>query len=309
MGQPLISVIIPTYNRASLVTRAIESVLAQEGASLEILVVDDGSTDNTEAMLAQYGNAIRVIRQDNGGVEKARNRGVELAEGEFVWFLDSDDQLLPGALEALVGGMKMHSAADVLYGWAQIVDHSGQRAQWFRPTANGRVWSQYLYSNPTPVGTFAVRRACATQFPFNRIFYEDWDFLLRLAFRVDFACVHARLAEIEYQPVRRSTAYRPEETLESVQALYSSLLADPISRPFLLSRRNYLEANACVMLGHQYRVMLNDRVAARGAFLKAIRTAPTFSRAYLGLVQSLLSASTTRALRAWRDRWFKVSNT
>lgn len=305
---PSISLIIPTYNRASLVARAVESALAQQSAELEILVVDDGSTDDTLAVLDGYGDRIRVVTQVNGGVEKARNFGVEQASGDYIWFLDSDDKLLPGALAAVLAGMKQYPAVDVLYGWAQIIDAAGHRAQWSRPTANGRVWPQYLYSNPTPVGTFIVKHICAARFPFNSILYEDWHFLLRLSFQVDFRCIRVCLVEIEYQPIRRSTDYEPDEVLRAARLMYSRLLSDPISGPLLQPYRNYLDANAYVMLGHQYRVMLNDRVAARQAFLNAIRCMPTFRRAYVGLAQSLLSASAIRLLRIWRDRWFTNIN-
>ncbi len=76
---PLVSVIIPTYNRASLITQAVDSVLAQSYRAVEIIVVDDGSTDETEAVLARYGHSIRVIHQPNRGRSEARNTGLEAA--------------------------------------------------------------------------------------------------------------------------------------------------------------------------------------------------------------------------------------
>jgi glycosyltransferase involved in cell wall biosynthesis len=88
---PLVTTIIPTYNRASLVCAAIESVLQQSYRNVEVIVVDDGSIDDTQARLAPYGNAVRVIVQDNAGPAAARNRGIEAARGEIVTFLDSDD--------------------------------------------------------------------------------------------------------------------------------------------------------------------------------------------------------------------------
>lgn len=99
----LFSVVIPAYNYAAYLPRAIDSVLAQSGDDFEIIVVDDGSTDDTHTVGARYQQLhperVRYLRQDNGGPAKARNRGIEEARGDFLIFLDADDRLLPEALE------------------------------------------------------------------------------------------------------------------------------------------------------------------------------------------------------------------
>ena len=97
---PLISVVIPTYNRGWILKEAVDSVLAQKYPAYEVIVVDDGSTDDTAAILAGYGNHITILRQENRGVSAARNRGVRKAGGNLLAFLDSDDLWLPGKLEA-----------------------------------------------------------------------------------------------------------------------------------------------------------------------------------------------------------------
>jgi len=99
MKRSSVSVVIPTYNSGEFVTQAIESVLSQTVAPAEIIVVDDGSTDDTAAALAPYENRIRYIYQENMGVSAARNRGVEAANGDFVAFLDADDIWHPQKLE------------------------------------------------------------------------------------------------------------------------------------------------------------------------------------------------------------------
>lgn len=98
LKNPKVSVIIPTYNRAHCVGEAIESVLSQTFRDFELIVVDDGSTDNTQEVLSKYGSAIRVIRQENSGVSAARNTGIKASRGEWVAFLDSDDLWEPEKL-------------------------------------------------------------------------------------------------------------------------------------------------------------------------------------------------------------------
>lgn len=100
---PLVSVVIPTYNRAGMVTAAVDAALSQAYAPLEIIVVDDGSTDDTREVLAAYQDRIALLAQSNRGVSAARNRGVRHAAGEFVAFLDSDDLWRPGKIAAQVG--------------------------------------------------------------------------------------------------------------------------------------------------------------------------------------------------------------
>lgn len=104
-----VTVVIPTWNRARLVAEAIDSVLAQSLAPREILVVDDGSTDDTVVALERYGNAIRVLRlKENRGVSAARNRGIEASLGRYVAFLDLDDLWLPRKLEAQMAYVREH---------------------------------------------------------------------------------------------------------------------------------------------------------------------------------------------------------
>jgi glycosyltransferase involved in cell wall biosynthesis len=94
-AQPLVTVVIPTYNRARLLGEAIDSVLAQQWSSLQTVVADDGSTDSTPELVSRYGDRVEYFHQPNAGQAAARNRGVERARGEFIAFLDSDDLWLP----------------------------------------------------------------------------------------------------------------------------------------------------------------------------------------------------------------------
>lgn len=98
MKQPLISCIVPVYNGELYLREAIDSILAQTYRPLEIIVVDDGSTDATPDVVAGYGDRLRYIRQPNAGPGAARNHGLNLAQGEFIAFLDADDLWHPDKL-------------------------------------------------------------------------------------------------------------------------------------------------------------------------------------------------------------------
>jgi glycosyltransferase involved in cell wall biosynthesis len=100
--EPLVSIIIPTYNRAEVISATIDNVLRQTYRNIEVIVVDDGSTDNTSQRLASYGERIRVITQPNAGVAAARNRGIEAGRGDIFAFQDSDDQWHPTKLQRQV---------------------------------------------------------------------------------------------------------------------------------------------------------------------------------------------------------------
>lgn len=114
-SQPLVSVVIPAYNCAPYIAEAVQSVLKQDYPAIEVIVVDDGSTDGTDKVLQAMSSEIRVIRQANAGPAKARNRGVAAARGEFVAFLDGDDVWLPGKLRAQMDYLLAHPEVDICF--------------------------------------------------------------------------------------------------------------------------------------------------------------------------------------------------
>jgi glycosyltransferase involved in cell wall biosynthesis len=108
---PLVSVIIPAFNRGWCLREAVDSVLAQEFTDFELIVVDDGSTDGTAELLEAYRPKVRLLRQANRGVSAARNRGIAAARGELIAFLDSDDLWLPKKLSTQVEFFRVHPDA------------------------------------------------------------------------------------------------------------------------------------------------------------------------------------------------------
>jgi len=126
MSAPLASAIIAVYNGEGCVARAIDSALAQQIESLEVVVVDDGSRDGTARVLAGYGDRIRVIRKErNRGLAAARNIAVDHARGHFLAFLDADDEWLPGRLEKTIAALQTHPTTTMAFSDVVPIDRNG----------------------------------------------------------------------------------------------------------------------------------------------------------------------------------------
>ncbi len=186
---PLVSVIIPTYNRAALLTETVESVLCQRYPSLEFIIVDDGSTDNTADVLARYGERIRYVYQPNAGRSNARNKGFQLSHGAYIAFLDSDDLLEPDSIQQRVEYLNRNQEVGFVYcGFKTIDDHgidiplpvNFER----HPPQCGRIFSSLLHFDYIPPVTMLIRREChesAGGFEASMEPAEDYDWLLRLS--------------------------------------------------------------------------------------------------------------------------------
>jgi len=121
---PLVSVIIPTYNRAQYICEAVKSVLRQTFSDFELIVVDDGSVDNTKEILTPYLGIVKYIYQNNSGIAAARNAGIEMSRGEFIAFLDSDDLWVRDKLQLQVHLLRQQSKLAMVYADYCIFDNN-----------------------------------------------------------------------------------------------------------------------------------------------------------------------------------------
>lgn len=183
-----ISIVIPTYNRAAWVGQAIRSVLAQTVVDLELIVMDDGSTDDTASVIGALpaDGRLRYVLQENSGRSEARNHGLRLAKGEYIGFLDSDDQLLPDALATQLATFAMQPEAGMTVAGYRVVGDQGQALGEFRPWewADRSDLQGWLFNCFGMPGTVLHRRTWVEHIGgFDRAceIAEDWDLYLRLA--------------------------------------------------------------------------------------------------------------------------------
>ena len=186
---PKISVIIPTYNRADLIKDSIKSVLDQTYDDFELIISDDGSTDNTEEVVKSI-NDDRIIYHSYGinkGAGGARNEGVRIARGEYIAFHDSDDICLPDRLERQMTYMTEHPDAGMVYGIIHIFDGDEERFL-PKPEDKGKIGAELypylLVRNIIDTPSMFVRKQCFESlggFREDLRALEDWDFALRFA--------------------------------------------------------------------------------------------------------------------------------
>ncbi|MDD5389304.1 MAG: glycosyltransferase family 2 protein [Gallionellaceae bacterium] len=203
-AMPRVSVIIPAYNAAWCVRRALDSVLVQDYRDFEVIVVDDGSQDDTAAVLAGYGDAARVLSKPNGGLSSARNAGIAAARGEYVAFLDADDWWLPAKLSRQVALMDGQPTLLFCSTTTSAQTPEGRRLPDWR-CGNGQraalecIFAVNAYVAGSGSSVLARRAAFARVGGFDESLrsLEDIDMWMRLAALGDYACIDEPLTVIE----------------------------------------------------------------------------------------------------------------
>jgi glycosyltransferase involved in cell wall biosynthesis len=255
MQSPLISIIIPTYNRAALLTETIESVLGQSFPNLECIIVDDGSTDGTAEVVARYGERIRYVYQRNSGRSIARNKGFELSRGVYVSFLDSDDLLEPDSIQQRVEYLNSNPGAGFVYCGFETIDDDGMNSPLplnFKrhPPQCGRIFSSLLYFDYIPPATLLIRREChegAGGFETSMEPAEDYDWLLRLSRQFTAGYIPQKLARYRIHSGGTSAARLQMATVR----VLAKHLDDPQTR---------------ASLGQSWRVAIGDHNCAIGNY-------------------------------------------
>ncbi len=195
LADPLLSVVIPAYNRATIVPRAISSVLAQTYQDWELIVVDDGSKDRTDLAVKAFGDSrIRYLRHSqNRGQSAAQNTGIRAARGKYVAFLDSDDEWLPDKLAGDVKAFGATPGAGMAYSGKRLVDESGRVLLVRMPTLRGRVYEDLLAWDFIGTCSRVTARKDVLDavhgFDESLVNCQDWDLWVRMAMVAEVAAV------------------------------------------------------------------------------------------------------------------------
>ena len=184
-----VSIIIPAYNQDKFIKETLESVLSQTYKNFECIIIDDGSTDNTETVAKKYidGDKIKYFYQENKGLAGARNTGLKLAKGKYIHFLDSDDLICNYFLEHMVEKFNQNKEVDILSCAWVLIDESGRKiSSKIGPAKSNNYLQDLILQNLFPVHAVMARRNVIDSvgmFNENLSALEDWDMWLRIAMK------------------------------------------------------------------------------------------------------------------------------
>ncbi|MBL8013008.1 MAG: glycosyltransferase [Candidatus Omnitrophica bacterium] len=249
-----VSVIIPTYNRGSLIARALNSVLSQSFKDFEIIVIDDGSKDNTQTVLNAFDGKIRYVYQANGGIARARNRGIELAKGAYIAFLDSDDYWAPEKLAVQVKILDANPKVGIVYGRMPIVNEAGDVLGMKPNGISGKNFHELLRVwGDLPTSSVMTRKECfvkAGVFDPELPPMEDIDMWIRIAHTYDLYEVEGKTLAYYWRhdhqitqdqiKVHRGLVRIHEKILRTFKEAPKTLITKKlVSNQYLLSRLYY----------------------------------------------------------------------
>jgi glycosyltransferase involved in cell wall biosynthesis len=275
---PLVSIVIPTYNYCRYLPRALQSCIDQSYENLEIIVIDDGSTDNTKALVKNLVNRVTYVYQENQGVSAARNRGLEMATGEFIAFLDADDYLTGDSIKERLGILlKERGMGFVIstgYSQRTVAEAPSYKAEFNEDVASDRL-SEALLSRKIPFATCAVlmRTEIARRFRFptgiangediayfTKVFFGTKGYLLSRPTVV--TCTHPD-----------SLRHNLEEIRQQNTALIETIFDDPYFGGAIEFLRKDFAANRYFEFFRRF-YSNGDRKEARAYYKKAISMKP-----------------------------------
>ena len=298
---PKVSVIIPTYNRQYIIVKTIESVLNQSKQDLEVIVVDDGSSDDTRGVVESLNDSrVRYFYKTNGGAASARNFGLSKAMGEYVAFLDSDDSWPENYLEVMLSYLQRNGAFGAAYSPITILYPDGSITS--RRTTDGKSgWitvDLFKRGFISPAAS-VFRSSVWKDFYFDEALRtsEDSDAFLRLSMRTQFLFLTDVKPFIKISPDSLSAQVGVVCTrLLVLERFYYKLGGDKII-PSHIARRRL--SHACRKIAEDRR-RKGGRAAALELYKRAIRHWPIDCRLYLGLLRTLLLSSRKDQKPNWK---------
>jgi glycosyltransferase involved in cell wall biosynthesis len=293
---PTFSIIMPVYNAERFLSEALDSAFAQTFTDFEVVVVDDGSTDNTAQILASYGERIRVLTQENGGPSKARNAAIRASRGEFIAFLDSDDIWDARKLELQIAVMREDENIGFCFSDCQYFDSENiwEGNMGSRVPPMEQMFDAMLTEHFITLSSVVVRRKCVDAVgPFDEslIGCEDYNFYLRVADRYGFHFMPQSLVKSRCHADNLSNdlaQMRQDEiaNLDKIAAMFPEREID----------KRRLSAKILFRFG-QYHFDRQEFPLARSCFARAIAGAPFRPSTYVYLAASALPAGVRQKLR------------
>jgi glycosyltransferase involved in cell wall biosynthesis len=224
---PTVSVIIPTYNRAQWIGASIQSVLDQTYTDYEIIVVDDGSTDDTAEVIRAFTDRVRYFYQENGGSAAARNRGLQEARGEYIAFLDSDDLFLPEKLHKQVEYLQHNPHIGMVYSAYTNIDHNHNELGIIPAQYTGHIYRQMLFHCNIQTSSVMIRRQVIETvglFDIALPMAQDVDYWIRVARHFEIGAITEPLAYVRLHPDNKPRD--PEKILNYFLYIAEKNLAD-----------------------------------------------------------------------------------
>jgi glycosyltransferase involved in cell wall biosynthesis len=306
---PKVSVVLPTYDAARFVGEAVESVLLQTFSDFELIVVDDGSTDETREIVAGYSDPrVRYIYQENRGPAAARNAGIRASRGEYVVFLDADDTWLPRKLACQIPLLRAHPDLGLVYCSAYKFEDDAVFSE-MRARHRGDVVYPLLIVDNIVAGSASsamVRRECFDRvglFDEDLTAFEDWDMWLRIALQYEFDYVPEHLVMIRVHSA--SIQKQVQRMKTGILAFFDKVLTDPTLAAAARPVRRRVRSLACFVLG---RACCNggELGLARRYLLQSVWHYPLQGRAWALLAVTLLGPRPMSWARAGRTRLIRA---
>jgi glycosyltransferase involved in cell wall biosynthesis len=273
---PLVSIVTPTFNQCRFVRDTIESVLEQSYSRVEYLVIDDGSTDGTPQILAEYTGRIEWESQPNMGQTPTINKGWQRSRGEIVTWLNSDDTLLPGALEKIVAYFGEHPEVDIVFGDTIFTDENGTPIE--RSKSRGVFDYQTFVAecdNPIPQPSAFIRRRVVDQTGFldpHYYYFMDWDFWLRAGLKHKIAYLPEPLSTYRLHSESKTIAQEARAAPE-LEYMYRKFFQRDEVPPEIRRLERRAMVNMFFTSGGYY-LRGNDRKGAARMGLRALRIYP-----------------------------------
>jgi glycosyltransferase involved in cell wall biosynthesis len=300
--KPRVSVVIPTFNSSAMVKEAIQSVLSQTYRDFEVVVIDDGSTDNTEAVVRGFGEPVRYFKQKNQGVSAARNAGIQQSLGEYIAFLDSDDLWLPEKLAEEIPALDDDPKIGLVYcDWSVTSGDAVLQSSYLKdlPAASGYVFDDLIQSGFILTSGVVVRRACLDNvgdFDKSLAIAQDYDLWLRISYQWKAQLVNQRLfTKRSWDGSLSSNLIKT--ALERI-ALFQKTLRDI---PGMTSRSRRLVRHQLALnhwdVGYDQFDSLSFK-AARRNFVSSLKYDCTNGKALVYLAATYLPTSLVRAAKA-----------